>query len=787
MKKVSIVIPVYNEAKRLETCVLKVKDEIEKITPDYEIIIAEDGSTDGTDKLAGNLSRAFKQVLHQHYSHRLGKGGALKSALKISQGDIFIFLDVDLATDLSHLKELIDEIKNGYDIVIGSRRLAGSKVKKPIVRKVATFFYNSLIELLFQDEIRDHQCGFKAFKRKPLMKIIDSVEDNKWFFDTEVLIKAKKRGYRVKEIPVVWKEPKNGTDTNVSVANDGSEMFLKAIKLKVQSLKEENTRAPVRYDFEHSKPKADFSKISNILSENDTKFIFIFAIIWGSIFAYWFYANHMLTILVDENAHLNVARQIIDSKTPGFSQLTLWTPPLLHLMMLPFTMNDFLWHSGLAGTIPSLFLFAFAITYIYKIVRLHSGNKMISLLAVFIFALNPNVLYFASIPMTEMLFMAIFLAATYYFFEWMEDPRPYYLIFASFLTSALTWTRYDGWFIAPLLLILILIKMTARKENFAKIEGTAILFSFSAFFGIFLWMSFSYMLTSNPLEFVSGEWSAFAQQHSGYYLPSEHNLFNSVLYYGVAAGRMISYPIMALSVLSGLFLIKKNKSNIILILVLLSPAFFYILSLFNGNGVIYVPELAPHGNLNIRYGLVMILFSSITLPLLVANTKRMTRYFGIFVILILSLNFFNSIFFEVKMFSVKEEATYYPSETMIDDANYFKNVYDGGDILITRGINDFFVINSGIQMSKYIQEANGVFWENALNEPWKYARWIVMYNPDKKTWETEKDEISQKWGKNDTIYAIYDIKKKDDMYIILRLKESHIPENMTVYLSESHQ
>ncbi len=226
---ISIVLPAYNEAKRIKKAVERVINTAKSIGYDFEVIIAEDGSTDGTDKIASELAKKYAEVRHIHSNERLGRGRALKNAFKEAKGDIVVYMDVDLSTDLKHLKELVDSIAvEGYDIATGSRLLKDSKAERPVKRAIASKVYNSLVRLLLGSKIKDHQCGFKAFKRDVILKICEDVKDNHWFWDTEVLVLAQKRGYKVKEIPVVWKQSE---DTKVRFGRDSLYMFSQIFRM----------------------------------------------------------------------------------------------------------------------------------------------------------------------------------------------------------------------------------------------------------------------------------------------------------------------------------------------------------------------------------------------------------------------------------------------------------------------------------------------------------------------------------------------------------------------------
>jgi len=232
-QRVSVVLPAYNEAKRLENAVRKVEEYLKKLGYDYEIIIAEDGSTDGTDEIARRLARDNPRIRHIHSDERLGRGRALTRAFKEAKGNIVVYMDVDLSTDLEHLKELINAILDSYDVATGSRLVEGSKTKRPLKRDIASRGYNFLVRLLLRSKIHDHQCGFKAFRKDAILKISEKVRDTHWFWDTETLVVAQRLGYSVKEIPVRWV---HGGDTKVRFGKDVLYMFSQIIRMFLEDI-----------------------------------------------------------------------------------------------------------------------------------------------------------------------------------------------------------------------------------------------------------------------------------------------------------------------------------------------------------------------------------------------------------------------------------------------------------------------------------------------------------------------------------------------------------------------
>lgn len=231
--KVSVVLPAYNEAKRIRMAVERVEAQLMALGYDYEIVIAEDGSTDGTDTIANEIAEKNPKVKHLHSNERLGRGKALMNAFRACEGEIVVYMDVDLSTDLRHLGELISVIENGYDVATGSRLLKESKTKRPLNRDVASKVYNLLVRILLRSKIHDHQCGFKAFRKSAILKISELVKDTHWFWDTEVLVLAQRMGFKVKEIPVHWE---HGGETKVRFKKDVVYMFSQILRMLLEDI-----------------------------------------------------------------------------------------------------------------------------------------------------------------------------------------------------------------------------------------------------------------------------------------------------------------------------------------------------------------------------------------------------------------------------------------------------------------------------------------------------------------------------------------------------------------------
>jgi uncharacterized protein (TIRG00374 family) len=218
--EVSVVLPAYNEAGTIERTVRTTVRTLAEFLPAgaFEVIVAEDGCEDRTPEIADRLAAEDPRVRHVHSDERLGRGGALDHAFAAAAGSTLVYFDTDLATDMDHLEELVERVRSGgYDVATGSRWLPGADADRPARRGVPSRAYNGLVRLFLRSELRDHQCGFKAVSRSAFEELRGEIGDEHWFWDTELLVRAQRRGYRVAEFPVAW-EPKE--DSKVDLVRD---------------------------------------------------------------------------------------------------------------------------------------------------------------------------------------------------------------------------------------------------------------------------------------------------------------------------------------------------------------------------------------------------------------------------------------------------------------------------------------------------------------------------------------------------------------------------------------
>lgn len=203
--KISIILPVYNESARLERSFKQVYRAASSLD-DFEIIIANNGSIDDTEKIGRRLSKLPRVRLIS--IPEKGRGRVLKLAVNTSRGAVIGYMDIDLAVPLRYLPIAVEKVLQGNDVVIGSR-YEGTRMKRTFVRLIASVAYNLMVKLIAGSRINDHQCGFKFWSRNFIKWEVKKVKDNHWFFDTETLLDAQRAHKKIYQLPVFWAEGKS--------------------------------------------------------------------------------------------------------------------------------------------------------------------------------------------------------------------------------------------------------------------------------------------------------------------------------------------------------------------------------------------------------------------------------------------------------------------------------------------------------------------------------------------------------------------------------------------------
>ncbi|BCX16154.1 MAG: glycosyl transferase [Candidatus Parcubacteria bacterium] len=207
MKKpyLSVIIPAYNEAKRLPLTLIDIDKHLATVNFDYEIIVVDNNSSDATLEIAQRFIPLIKNLKVIECKIQ-GKGAAVKKGILEAKGEIRLFTDADNSTSIDHFFKMEPYFKEGYEVVIGSRDVPGAQLDppQPWYRNLLGDLGNIFIQLMVLKGIKDTQCGFKAFSEKAALSIFPLSEIKGWGFDVEILALARKMGYKIKEIPVHW-------------------------------------------------------------------------------------------------------------------------------------------------------------------------------------------------------------------------------------------------------------------------------------------------------------------------------------------------------------------------------------------------------------------------------------------------------------------------------------------------------------------------------------------------------------------------------------------------------
>jgi len=216
----SVIIPAYNEEKRITKTLEEIDKYLSKQAYDYEIMVVSDGSKDRTAEVVKSLTSRIKNLNLIDMKENRGKGYAVRQGLLSAKGDFRLFTDADNSTSIDQVEKMWPEAKNGYDVIIGSRDIKGAVLDPPqpwirnIILGEGFKLFRKIVIGLWKTE--DTQCGFKFLTKKAAENILPKCKIDRFAFDPEILVVARKMGYKIKEIPVLWK---NDLDSKVKIGS----------------------------------------------------------------------------------------------------------------------------------------------------------------------------------------------------------------------------------------------------------------------------------------------------------------------------------------------------------------------------------------------------------------------------------------------------------------------------------------------------------------------------------------------------------------------------------------
>ncbi len=242
----SIIIPAYNESSRLRPTLDELLRYFEQRQWEVEILVVNDGSRDDTADIVREYARAHPQIVLVENPGNHGKGYSVRNGMLRARGDICLFTDADLSSPITEAPKLFDAITAGADIAIGSRWLRADlqTERQPLYRQLFGRIYNVVLRIFLGLKFVDTQCGFKAFRREAVKRIFPLQRIERWGFDPEILFLARRLGFSVKEVPVVWAHSEG---TRLSPFRDGVRMFGEVLRIRRNSMTGAYTSATVPF------------------------------------------------------------------------------------------------------------------------------------------------------------------------------------------------------------------------------------------------------------------------------------------------------------------------------------------------------------------------------------------------------------------------------------------------------------------------------------------------------------------------------------------------------------
>lgn len=453
----------------------------------------------------------------------------------------------------------------------------------------------------------------------------------------------------------------------------------------------------------------------------------------------FFFSRHLTNIYGDSMAHMEGARRLFDSLTPGYPEIgSVWLP-LFHVLASPLARNDTLWRTGLAGSMVSSTAFVLTAWIIYRLASELNRSRPAGFVAVTVFLLCPNMMYLASTALTEPLALLWTALGVYRLFRFRENGRMRTLIGAGFAFLAGTLTRYDAWYLLPFAAVFV---MMARREDWPERLRHGFWFSLVAGMGPALWLTHNAARYGNPVQFYNGPYSAqaiYAHQlaTTGFRYPTDGSLVLSARYYLENLKLVIGAWPLELGMLGLIIWILsrrlRGRRGVVVLLLVSLP--FYLQSMAHAAVPLYVPTLFPNTYYNLRYGLEMLpavaVLCSFVVPPDVRRSGRLVRRWPYPVLAVLVLVMGQCALTAVRgareLALVKEGLLNTPchSRTSTELARYLAQLHDGKIILTGNGGFPCLWLKLNIPFRKTLCEANQSYWLGLREQVPTSVGWII--------------------------------------------------------------
>jgi len=488
------------------------------------------------------------------------------------------------------------------------------------------------------------------------------------------------------------------------------------------------------------------AEINEAASARDYLFLTIISTVISCVALALYFRHGAILLYGDAVAHINIARHVFDSRTPGILELgTVWLP-LPHVLDMPFVVNDWMWRTGLGGSIPSMIAYVTGALGVFRLVR-GRASRSAAWIAALIYALNPNLIYMQGTAMTEALYLAFFIWAVVHFSEFVQAARTdsrqaaKSLQFCGMTVAAAMLVRYDGWFLAACLAMALLISVWRLKLRDRVVHRALVSFVLLTGLTGGLWLAYNHGAYGNAFEFATGPYSAHAiaeQSKTSTFptYPGENSLPVAALYFlKVSRSNLGEGPLDSwlISIGFGALLATIYFSRRHLPLSLLwIPAIFYMGVVAYGSVPIYLPEWWPYSYYNIRYGLQLLPAVAVFVALAHEFLRKFAsvRLIAAAVAILVGASY-ASVWLR-KPVCVREAEANGAARLAFDSklADQLRKLPGSASIMMYCGSHSGALQQAGIPFRRVLWEGNHPAWEAGLSGPARAADYVVAIDRD---------------------------------------------------------
>jgi hypothetical protein len=462
----------------------------------------------------------------------------------------------------------------------------------------------------------------------------------------------------------------------------------------------------------------------------------------------FYYRSGTILLYGDAVAHINIARRVLDSRTPGFFQLgTVWLP-LPQAIDIPFIASDWLWRTGVGASIPSMVAFAFGALGVFRLVR-GLASRAAAWIASLIYVFNPNLIYIQATAMTETLYLALFIWTIVFFSEFVREARREHephrarrsIERCAMTLAAAMMVRYDAWFLAPMLGIGVVAAVWTIRDFRGPIRrGVINFFLLTALTGC-LWLVYNRLAYANPLEFANGPYSARAIQQRSRTptmptYPGEKSPRTAALYVlkvsrmnlGEGRAEYLLGTVAFIALLSTIYFSRGYLPATLLWI----PLIFYVIAVAWGSVPVYLPEWWPFSYYNVRYGLQILPAVAVFVALAYESLSKLlpARWVAIAALLIVGASYTSV--WQGSPICLREAEVNGRVRLEFDQhlAAVLARLPASATLMMDSSAHPGALEEAGIHLRRVLRETNPPFWEEALTQPARSADYVIAIRGD---------------------------------------------------------